>query len=193
MAAPSAFGPHLVSTGPYTAGALLSPTLRGPSQRKNSGVERAAQGPHRVPRSEVGLPVLAPGALAPHGITPTCSLDRSPRCFSKCVPLLSFIFYLYWLLPLASSHAGVFNLYKLPLQPVPPHPTILQPKFIFSSFPLYLNPQRPGLCLPTPPPEPLQPSPLSQMAPSRLLVTCGQCGRSLPLSDPSMLDAWTVN
>lgn len=50
----------------------------------------------------------------PHGITLACRLDRAPCCFSKCVPLLSFIFYLYWLRLLASSHCGVFNLYKPP-------------------------------------------------------------------------------
>jgi len=115
-------------------------------------------------------------------------LDASAR-----VALLSFIFCLYWLLPLASSHGGVFSLYKLPLQPVPPHPTILKPKFIFSSSLLYLNPQRPGLCLPTPPSKPLQSSPLSQMAPSQLLVACGWRGCPLSLSDSYMLEAWTVN
>lgn len=76
---------------------------------------------HRAPRSEVGFLVLAPKATPwdhPGVLSGSC-----PALLQQMCPVALFHF-LSLLALLASSHCGVFNLYKPPSACASPHPTI---------------------------------------------------------------------
>lgn len=113
-----------------------------------------------------------------------------PYAASANVSLALFHFYLYWLLPLASSHSGVFNLYKLPFSGASPSNNFIAEVHL-QFFPLPLNLEAWRLCLPTTPRAtaaiPTQSDgPISAHIPVAVWLF-------LPLSDSYMLDAWTVN